>query len=624
MRLELSLQGSDEQLLDSLLHYYCDLLQVRALQRPQCGIWLQPSTVAHQLMPLLAELTQSDQVDVLVIISITDASEHSEWLLRQGWCDYPLLVCHDSQFGRLTALQLLFAQESIFTVRHSWPCELIKIGLPHGVDIPLKKTLTEYGGCLEFDYVLSARPQPLMPSDSFVNRYPSTLRQHSRPFVAEIPFGFVKYDHFFRRRQNCTAADTALIYHISNLALEMPWVQHQLRPTIALLLEQFTDYKLIFRPFPADINHPAVVACRQTFASHPRFIFSDAPSYVDDYCTGALMICHRVYQEHLFPLVTGRSQIVYQPAEPRDTAAAIATTAEQLITRVQAELDNIRVEPAGLIAANPVFHPGCSARYLLDNLHFILHDQKHPEWRYFALDCGLTTDTVLQQAVAGALAFNKLALAASLREPERLDYQLLVLESLVRVPVQLQDSTLALLYWRKAMSIAAELLCHMEQQGQPTQLLDSWMYQRGLPVLLQMMQLMHQHSVGLNQGEQKLLQYYRPQSYQRWPVQRLFAVIATQDGTELTGGEVILYGAGQLAQEFIAEQLTRQRYQVVAVVDSAPHKWQQQIAGVTIQSPQLLQSCSLPIIICSRAFAEEICGALQDLPGVDKRLYRVL
>ena len=512
----------------------------------------------------------------------------------------------------------------MFTVRHSWSNQLIKVGLPHGVDIPLKKTLTEYGGCLEFDYVLSARAQPQMPANSFVNRYPTTLRQHSRPYVAEIPFGFVKYDHFFRRRHSCANADTAIIYHVSNLALELPWVQHQLSQTIGLILKQFAGYKLVFRPFPADISHPAVVACRQTFAGHPRFIFSDTPSYVEDYCTGALMICHRVYQAHLFTLVTGRPQIVYQPAEPRDTDAAIATNAEQLIALVQAELDKIRVEPAGIAVDNPVFHPGCSVRYLLDNLHFILHDQRHPEWHYFELDCELTTDTVLQQAVAGELAFNKLVLAASLREPERLDYQLLVLESLVRVPAQLQDSTLALCYWRKAMSIAAELLCHLKQQSQSTRLLDSWMYQRGLPVLQRMMQLMNQHGFTVSEAEQKLHQHYQPASYQCWPTKRRFAVVAIHDGAKLTGGEVILYGAGQLAQEFIAEQLMCQQYKVVAVVDSAPQKWLQQIAGVMIQSPQLLESNGLPVIICSRAFAEEICGVLQDSPGIIKRLYRVL
>lgn len=127
--------NDEDDYLSQLAAYWLERLQRQTKDHYQFGLWLQPSSAANQLALLAQAFIATKSVDVVIIISASDAKEHAQWLIEQEWLELPLWVCPEHHFAHLHPLTLLFIQESNFAVAHQWPTDLIKIGLPHGSDI---------------------------------------------------------------------------------------------------------------------------------------------------------------------------------------------------------------------------------------------------------------------------------------------------------------------------------------------------------------------------------------------------------------------------------------------------------------------------------------------------------
>ena len=126
-----------------------------------------------------------------------EAASDPQWLLESKWREGPLLVCSENDFRQLNELDILFIQESNFELSFNWPTNVIRIGCQHGIDVKLSKTLVEYGGCLEFDYILTSQLDDCPNIDEYSGYFPKALRQASSASVTTIPFGSIRARSYF-------------------------------------------------------------------------------------------------------------------------------------------------------------------------------------------------------------------------------------------------------------------------------------------------------------------------------------------------------------------------------------------------------------------------------------------
>lgn len=558
------------------------------------GFLLMPSAVASQLTDLVAECVAADRkkFSYCLVYSGYDAMTVQDMVqgLPITLCPLSVLEQYCQQYP--TPLAAMFIQESYFAPELILPAELIRIGLPHGTDIPLKKTLTTYGGLLEFDYVLAVKPFSPMATTAFVHTYPAMLRQHRRPYCAVIPFGMPKFDRFVRKCQQVCEPDS-IILHLSNLQLEKADVLMLARQWLRLLLSRFPQYNVIFRPFPSDCDTPQIIELVRYGQQFGNFVFSDSPSYIDDYARGAVMLCFRDYSDHLFAQASSRPVIRLD---------------ENFELKLQQIAGALIAENAHNSAAT-VFNPGSSAVYLLSQFDYILDDEVHPDWCYFSLDISdsaAAVPAVIQRHLDGTAPFHKLALAAQRHFPREFNYVLACVVSLSRTAVQ-QNQQLAEVFWQKAVSLLA---CWLEQQPLTQYQLDQ--LARHLLLAPAPCRAYMLDSVVDSHGYREFvlrLKAAMSEVLPFSPVQLRFR--HAEKDAWLSEGAVQLYGAGELALKLLDNSAFRQHFNVVNWVDQNVALHGRQLHNIRINAVATLKHNPAPILICSVAFAEEIVWQLK-------------
>ena len=613
-----------ETVLFELLSFHKKRLS-EAKGKIRCGFWVQQNAAINHLFELMNALAEYEQIEVLAIMNASEAAADPQWLLKSKWLEGPLLVCSENDFRHLSELDLLFVQESNFEVSFNWPSNVKRIGCQHGIDVKLSKTLVEYGGCLEFDYVLTSQPDDYSNINEYTGYFPKALRQASSSSVTTIPFGSIKFDKFYQAYKKCKQTNTAIIYHLSNLALEYPWAAEQLEPTITFLLSSFPNHEIVFRPFPEDIEHPKIKSIVKRFSKESRFTFSQTSSYISDYCRGVAMVCHRQYESHLFPLVTGRPMLVFQPADQCDLTHNNITSFGELAVQLRAAIHNTSEYNTHKGDSGPVCNSGNSVGYLFNNLHCILNGSKLPEWKQYNLDLVNSVDTCIEQNRSSYRPFNKLALAAWRKFPDNAEYAYIAAESLSRRTAKEFEVNpgLALLYLRKAIYvIAITRALHKADEER----FSAWMKVQGVFILGAVEALCGRLGKSLNDTERLLINEFGTKKRSTIPSlsKQGFAVLSCHDGQlSAKAGTVVLYGSGELTRQFIAQQKTENTYQIAAVVDSSPSRHGKEFEGFIIDKPSILSNVQFPIIICSEAFYQEIYSFLRQMGMATNQLFKL-
>ncbi|GHG69270.1 hypothetical protein GCM10010919_19090 [Alishewanella longhuensis] len=575
---------------------------------PRLGFLLFPSAVSSQLTDFIAECCAyaNGGVRCCVVYANMELTAVLEQLVDMSVTILPLsLLQQHSALQGNCALDMLFIQESYFAPELTLPKNLVRVGLPHGTDIPIKKTLTTYGGILEFDYVLAISSYPAMDDQAFYHEYPLPLRSHQRPYCCVIPFGMPKFDRFLRQCRLAGKPDS-IIFHLSNLRIERPDVVALSAHLLPLILQAFPHYRVIFRPFPADLAHPDVRALIDIGQGFDNFIVSDSPSYINDYARGSVMLCFRDYSEHLFAQATGRPVLL------------VDEESDQLLTKIELALSD-----KSLNTNKPrVFNPGNSVGYLLSQLDFMLTAKTHPEWQYFQLsmkDSEADIAVLIQRHLSGSSPFHKLALAALTKFPDQFRYVLAVVVSLSRAPL-LANQQLAQLYWQKAVDVLTSWLAIRQIDKPQLTLLACYLAQA-------------------NQACQRYLCYPKQcsEAYRAFSL-RLARALKTvkpltvmsrnfrhaqSSTTLLSGGDVQLYGAGELGQRYALNSRFREIFNIVNWVDQSERMQGQRLADVTISAPSTLSQFNAPVLVCSVAYAEEIYCYLTTQLGLQHDIYFV-
>ncbi|MBJ2127599.1 hypothetical protein JC525_01470 [Alteromonas sp. IB21] len=616
--------ADDKTAPSDLLCYYKQHLY-RCKNKTKCGFWVQRNAAMNHMFELFCSLKEYAQIEVLAIMDIEEAKTNPQWLIESNWLDVPFLLCREKDFQQLDGLDIVFIQESNFELSFNWPTNVKRIGCQHGIDVKLSKTLNEYGGCLEFDYILAAQPVTCVNKQAFSGYFPRALRQASSDALTIIPFGSIKFDKFYQVYRQCSKKNTAIIYHLSNLALEATWVVDQIASTVTFLLSHFPEHEIIFRPFPEDFSHPKIASIVLRFRDNPRFTFSQSPSYIGDYSRGVAMVCHRQYESHLYPLVTGNPMLVFKPDGGKSAKEKAIFSLGELKERLSAIIKGAKDEATTQYQNSVICNPGNSVGYLVDNLHYILKGIALPEWQEYTLDLIESVDKCLEQYQRSYQPFNKLALAALKKYPEKIDYAFIAADSLSRRTEKEFDVNpgLALLYLRKALNVVLSIA---ELNDANSEKLASWMTRQGTYILGMIEQLCSCLETPLLETEKALIQQFGKNATRTIPSQyaQKLSVRSCHNGQQLcTSSNAILYGSGELARQFIVQQRVDGTYDIVGVVDSSPSRHGCKFEEYIISQPNELLQLDVPIIICSLAFAEEIYLSLCQLGISTERMYKI-
>jgi hypothetical protein len=580
-----------------------------------CGFRLVPSVVLSQIAEFLQQMSVCSEIACIGLVDCDDvfSSKQIEFLNDLG------VTFYQSKLGQsqiLSQLKIIFLQESNFSPEDFYSNNTIRIGLSHGIDIPLKKTLLQYGGLLEFDYVLCAKPYSSLADDAFINLTVPELRTHQKPFCCAVPFGVPKFDRFLRLCQR-NIKPKALVYHLSNLKIEHPDVPFIIEDTLRFLLENYPERTVYFRPFPDDLLENSIKNIHENCKGYPNYRLSNDACYIEDYSNAKVMICHRDYSEHLFSQASGRPIVVLHPSRLK-----VQNQNNKIdFSDFRTELDQFINRDSDSIYKSHVFNQGNSVSYLLDNLEYILGDKKHPDWQYFQLSRpqAVNRTQLIAYYLAGSLPFHKVSLRNLDLFPQEPTSWMAALISLGRAAVY-TNVQLSQMYWMEIVFILQRIV----QTNIPTECHDRLkIWFRLLPLICRTFVLEQMEISFPKSSTLELLDSLRPideQAEVNTPDLPLF--IQNRDlNHQLPAGEIQLYGAGELTRQLLADPRFISRFVIVRLVDSNPGIQGAVVAGLVVESPDLLHQSVAPVLVCSRAFSEEIEYVLRYQLALNRELY---
>ncbi|WP_429235521.1 hypothetical protein [Aeromonas salmonicida] len=538
------------------------------------------SAAANQALEFLSQLQTFSGIQACALVTDNEYRQASYWY-EAYFLSVPLVVFAEGD-SALSAFDCFICPESNYGLYSDLPRDIVRIGLPHGTDIPLEKTVEIYGGGYCFDYVLAPVKRPPLEELRFVNRFHSSLRNHCSEFICEIPFGVPKLDAMLRAIEAHRNEPRCIIYHLSLLSLEPEWVSQLLLPTLQKLLELFPSTRVVFRPHHLDRQHPLILEAKAFGDSFEHFYFSDSDSYISDYACGAVMICHREYQNHLFPMSTGKPMLRVSPdgMSATEYGHGLEVSWRDLASKVAGALNN-RLHSSCNIAQ--VYNAGNAVSSFVARLPAILAHQPMADCRYYPLEAPLgdaciplTVLDIVLALIKGQIA-NLFFVALAERFPNWQLAQLMEVESFCR-PTTLASYYLPIVEQRlqeKVLSVSGD-----------KSVFNAWWR--------------HRH---------ELFSVPLPDVVAAVPTDVLtFFSLSQLKFVEPENG-LVLYGSGLVAQRVI-DTLGAQVGMINAIVDSHPSRWGETLAGHRIVAPEHALADAYQIVICSNSSVKEIMSQL--------------
>lgn len=588
------------------------------------GIRIGYSAIANQLLELMRQLLSHPQVQVIALVTEAEYIQQTDWYHGE-FTDLPLFVYSSADSELLSKFDFFFCPESNSELYFDLPQNVLKVGCPHGVDIPLAQTVNTYGGGYCFDYILSAIYQEKGPSNQFFSSFPVQWRNHNRPYVCEIPFGFPKLDAFIKQVQQSKHKKRAIIYHLSYLAIEQTWVYQLILPVLECLLTNYPDYDVVFRPHHLDRQSSWVQDAVEFGKRYPNFVYSESDSYIEEYARGALMLCHRSYKLHLFSLATAAPSVVCIPDNittiPVKNVQFIECQFSNLTGVINAEL--IRTENShetnalNLCEQAGIYYPGQAVNHLISQFDNMLADRPQPEWNYFPLNTAAVD--ARQEVLLNLLSIrpaNMTFLAMMAQKPHWLLASLLAADSYSR------STSLQFYYFRIGLNIFQQLVSSKVLPVAMVKICNFWWLQRGKSMLKFIEGNLIANGETLTKPECWLQSYLHEQSSAVDVVAPALFELTSQSWLAVDG-PVTIYGAGEISKQFIDNNVKSAAIEVEAIVDSNPSKWGTDIKGFTVVSAKELSSDVKQIVIGSHAFVPQIFHQLRSSVNRDIKIFAI-
>lgn len=608
------------------------------VRNTKLGFCISRNAAINHLVALFSSLKEYGQFSCVLLCNNSDFDENRAWYEKNFDCND--LKRYHSGDADLDVYDFIFMTESNCDSYADFPASVTKIGLPHGIDIPLDQTVITYGGGYSFDYVLGAREEQGLDHDRYMDIFPPQVRSHKENTVVKIPFGAVKLD-LFLDAVTSTNGDASIIYHISYISIEASWVEGLILPTLKSLLDSFPEYRVVFRPHHSDRQHPIVQQCCEMGKRYSNFLFSDADSYVDDYASARVMVCHRPYSLHLFGLATGRPVLLCHPdgqlVEVVDPMFIPASQSE-FIGKLKDVLDREEQRIVGvekrqeLCRQAGIYHPGSSVKYLVKCLESITEQRSQPDWCIFPLDSGRTIS--LREFMTLQLLSQRPANMSWVAQWQKN----------VAAPVALlfaadsyaRAQGLHLYYFQLALRYFYRLTQLAVLPDPVAKLADYWWHKRGVEVLKRVLQDSVLTATKVSDEVSWLSKHFSgfpthsgtPSIIGKYPSASGHTLIDL--GSRQVShycGAVRLYGAGNLADILLGEMLkdntAMSKLDIAAIYDSDTNKVGRVFHGFRVCAVDDLCLDTMPILIASQAFIPEIYTKLRIKLGEEVRLFAV-
>lgn len=576
-------------------------------------------------------------------IAIADLSQMTKKTIKRKKDFEPFIylalpeMCYHSYLGLFKAV---FLPESNHIVNWFFPKHVIRIGCPHGLDIPISDTIGRYGGALVYDYILSPTQIGERDKVNLKVKLPACLNQRATESLGIIPMGFPKLDTFIKRTTP-TSEKIKIVYHLSNWLLESKASRDNVGLVLANLVNKFTSAEIIFRPFPGDLCRSELSQQIMSFTHSSKVFISEGTSYIDDYADATLLITHRVHTGQMFTYATGRPIFCldYNALDSHTMfpLGLIVNSQDELLQKISDYLNkpdyfSKRIE---LHRQATLLHPGNSMQYLIENLPYILDDKHHPSWEYLEvfnkksehISEYLQIIRLLEDFHLKSPPFNHIVEAALLLFPDDPVILYFAAESQSRTPDPFQHNYYFLNRY-KALEHACKALLNIEQyQHDFSSRIANWILHKGLYIAHTIKyqkdigKLDFQHDFDAlyarllsASSSAKTFEFFSSDlAESRLKATFTFDFELLASAPELKHiAELYLYGTGQVAEDFIYLNNKFKRFTIKALFDSNLQKQGQKLLGYDILSNKALPLIKHPIVICSIAFEKEISLMLRN------------
>ncbi|CAM5202719.1 putative protein OS=Castellaniella defragrans (strain DSM / CCUG 39792 / 65Phen) OX=1437824 GN=BN940_10756 PE=4 SV=1 [Castellaniella denitrificans] len=600
------------------------------------GIRVKRNAISNQLITILEELKKHERIDAKALVK-TEELERDEHWYENELRNQPIITYSEREFEELHVFDAVILLESDFDLYQEFPPTVIKIGLPHGVDVPLEQTIITYGGGYYSDYILGMTNKFKPDPSRFRHLFPPRLRSHALDCFYEIPVGIPKLDRFIDAvTEQASGRPPAIVHHLSNLGIEPPESLRLIVPTLRNLLDHFPNHQIVFRPTMSDRHHPIIQACKELGSDYKNFYFSDSESYITDYAAALAMVCHRPYKLHLFGLATGRPTFLCHPEHSpivSDDTTFISCPESQMVNQLKAYLGNTkstiplperleRCRNAGL------YNPGSSVQNLVESIDRILRDQTHPSWTRYSLTSdysGLDLKAYIALQVISAKPGNISFLAYFQKYPENPEALLFAADSYAR-----KDFILKKYFYKLSLLQFHKLVQHEGMTPALEASITRWWTSRGQGMLDHILEEAKSDSMLLtNEIIDLRNRFSTHQEVDARPADNGAGFMEFQTLIDLKTfttvnytGPLVVYGSKILAQDFLSHGNTH-AINVESVVDPLPEQQGRTLAGHIVQAPETLLDDDVPILICSYNYLLEGFIDLRKRLGEKRRLYAI-
>jgi hypothetical protein len=287
------------------------------------------------------------------------------------------------------------------TLTYGLPESACKVLFVHDIhDSPIGDAQEFVGLLGEFDYCF-------LPSDAVIQLF-RRLIQSVAPTggrsqqVCLIPGGYPKLDRLIRYCETQPEPGQTLVYAPTVTGLEFADVTSVAEHgdgIIRQLLAHFPNHEVVFRPHPHSREDEAVRRIRETYQSHPRFMYDgEASDTRQTYARAALMVSDLSGTAYTYALSTLRPVVFYSAREDeverrygdlryvqdRTRVGAVVRNVDDLVEAVEGLMrhpgewsERIREYRKSLI-----YNLGSSERYFVESIENICGHRRRPEWVY--------------------------------------------------------------------------------------------------------------------------------------------------------------------------------------------------------------------------------------------------
>ena len=361
-------------------------------QNKTVGI-LEMTFFGGQLKYLAKRINASSQYNCLSIVLNSNVEKNNSINKLSEFLDTPFIfIPEDHLLENFSFLDVIILNEG-YIFKTNIPKNIPRIIQPHGLDVLSDTSIKNYGGATIGNYVLAPmQEEEKIDEKLYHDHFPRKMIEHKFDFTCVIPCGYPKLDEFIEQCQQNEEKKSKIILHFSHTSFQSQEALEDIGKTLQLLLDNFLEHDVIFRPFPTELNEPLVVNAWESVKNNPRAFLSTNSSYIDDYSGADFLVTHRVETGQTFAYATG-NPIIHFPIEESSSRTIdhprgyLVYNHEQLIQtgkNILANKDKARnriIKNRNEILCNP----GSSVNYLIENLQYVIQSKRYPDWQYFTL-----------------------------------------------------------------------------------------------------------------------------------------------------------------------------------------------------------------------------------------------